>query len=138
MHGTTSAMWGAGVYGMSQSGHDRLGSFPGKIGDDLWIDGLFAEQEKRILDCLLVVVRTPRNPQALLVTLGRVYRGNAEQDGRSGSTAATLRELMGTVRSPGSALDAAGYAAFAFLGRRHAIRSNEWERDGTTREQAQH
>ena len=137
MQGTTDAMWGAGIYGMNRQGHSRLGMFPETTGDDLWIDGLFQGSEKRVLDCLPVVVRTPRTPQALAAVLGRVYRGNAEQSGRSGSSpASTLRELLGTVRGPLSAFDAGTYAVFALLGRRQARRSSGWERDSTTREQA--
>jgi len=135
LHGNRTAMWGAGVYAMNKAGHDRLGTFPEHLtGDDLLIDRQYAGHEKHVLDCPPVVVRTPRSPRALLATLGRIYRGNAAQEGRIGSTTlATLLELIGSVRGPGSALDAAVYAGFSLAGRWLSFGSSGWGRDETSR-----
>ncbi|WP_310166525.1 WecB/TagA/CpsF family glycosyltransferase [Arthrobacter sp. BE255] len=134
--GTSSALWGAGVYGISQRGHERFSEFPPMTGDDLYIDGLYSKDEKQVLECVPVLVRTPRSPTALLHTLKRVYRGNTEQ--RSGSGAATkqsMHELIHSVRGPISALDAVIYAAFAVSGRLYSrgVTRTGWERDDSSR-----
>lgn len=132
----SAALWGAGVYGISQRGHDRFSEFPPMTGDDLYIDGLYSKDEKRVLECGPVQVRTPRSPSALFHTLNRVYRGNAEQRRGSGSaTMQTMRELLQSVRGPISALDAVIYAAFAVSGRWHSRpgSGSHWERDETSR-----
>ena len=134
--GASAALWGAGVYGISQRGHDRFTEFPPMTGDDLYIDGLYASDEKRVLECGPVRVRTPRSPSSLMHTLTRVYRGNAEQRGGGGAaTNHTLRELVQSVRGPLSAFDAVIYAAFAVSGRWHsrAGSGTGWERDESSR-----
>jgi len=131
----TESMWGAGVYGLSQKGHDRLGEFPAVTADDCFIDRLFGDGEKATLDCLPVIVRTPRSARSLLAILKRVYRGNSELRDVAGSrTGRTVRELARSVRGPGSAVDAAVYSCFAVLGRfgsRHG--GGGWERDNSSR-----
>jgi glycosyltransferase involved in cell wall biosynthesis len=134
MLGTRSAMWGAGIYAVNQRGHERLGSFPEIINDDLLIDRLFIGHEKQIVDGHPVRVRTPRNSRALLATLGRTYRGNAEQSG--GATSTTVKQLVMTIRGLGSARDAAIYAAFALVGRGISFVSSGWGTDFTSRQPA--
>ncbi|BCW36374.1 hypothetical protein StoSoilA2_24300 [Arthrobacter sp. StoSoilA2] len=132
-------LWGAGAYALSSNGHDRLGEFPALTGDDYYVDRLFGPDEKAALDTSPVVVRPPRTSAALLSTLSRVYRGNAQQDCKDSgpSTSATLRQLLASVQGPLTAVDAAVYAAFAVLGRRRPIlwakTSDAWERDESSR-----
>lgn len=133
------ALWGAGVYALSEDGHRRLGTFPLFTADDYYVDGLFGVEEKAVLDTVPVVVRTPRTAAALLDILRRTYRGNAQQDAASGSGSGsrTLRQLMASVRGPLTAFDALVYAGFAVAGRRRASRPGApkvgWERDDTSR-----
>lgn len=132
---SSESMWGAGVYGLSRAGHDRLGEFPAVTADDCYVDRLYGEGEKVTLDCAPVIVRTPRSAKALLAILKRVYRGNAELSSLAGShTGRTVRELAGSVRGPLSAVDAAVYAAFAVTGRvARRRRPSGWERDDSSR-----
>ncbi len=131
MPATRSALWGAGAYALSRAGHARFTRFPEVIGDDLWVDGLFAAGEKRVLDTPPAIVRTPRTAAALLATLRRTSRGNAE----SGVSTAgdSLRQLLASVRGPRSAADAAAYAWFALAGRRQTGPGARWERDLSSR-----
>lgn len=139
---TSRALWGAGVYALSRSGHERLGVFPELSGDDYLVDNLFSECEKAVLaggDA--VVVRTPRTRGALVAVLRRSYRGNAEQDSAKGGSSSlrTLREVVLSIRGPFSAVDAAVYLAFAAAGRRRSFRRGGpeaepvWERDDSSR-----
>lgn len=137
---SSASMWGAGVYGLSQEGHERLGEFPCLTADDCYIDRLFSDAEKMVLECTPVTVRTPRSAPVLLSTLRRVYRGNAELRGMSGAhTGKTVGELVGSITGPVTALDAVVYAAFALGGRlpRRRRSMSAWERDQSSREGSQ-
>jgi exopolysaccharide biosynthesis WecB/TagA/CpsF family protein len=130
----TGSMWGAGVYAMNRQGHDRLGEFPAITADDCYVDRLFDDTEKAVLDCPPVTVRTPRTTRALLTILKRVYKGKAELSGMPGAgTRRIVWELVRSARSAGSAFDAVVYAAFALLGRRSLAGGVAWERDDSTR-----
>ena len=137
--GNSQGMWGAGAYALSEAGHHRLGRFPALTGDDYYVDGLFAQAEKGVVETEPVVVRTPRSSAALLGILRRTYRGNAQLDAASGdaSAARTARQLLESVRGPLTAADALVYAAFAGAGRRRALLSRTpapaWERDNSSR-----
>ncbi|MCK3769974.1 glycosyltransferase [Microbacterium aerolatum] len=141
------AMWGAGVYGLSEEGHRRLGRFPDVTGDDLWVDRLFAPDEKTVIAAEPVAVRVPRTISALVAISRRNVSGAREAgpvvgpDATSASgqeavdqhdPAGVLRELLGTIRSPLTAFDAMVYIAIALSSRlgRHSAR---WERDDTSR-----
>lgn len=130
-------MWGAGIYGLSQVGHQRLGRFPSFTGDDCYVDGLFTLGEKSTLDCEPVRVRTPRTSKTLIATLGRIYRGNAQlRETSTSHTRRTVRELLASVRGPLSGLDAIVYVGFVVAGRISGKRSRSkegWERDESSR-----
>ena len=129
-----SALWGAGVYALTRRGHDRFDRFPDLTADDLYVDGLFAPTEKSIVDAQAAVVRTPLRFGALLRVLRRGQRGSRELGIDSGRR--TGRELLASVRSPIAVIDAAVYAAFAFLARaagRATDGLRRWERDDTSR-----
>lgn len=164
---TRQALWGAGVYGMTEEGHARLGRFPDITADDLFVDQLFAPEEKAVVHAPPVSVKTPRTAAGLLAILRRNYRGQAElrQNSRSQTqpggnsptesstpsseaatptvqaslgaggtgTRRTLRELLGSVRGPASAFDAAVYAGFVTAARIRPSRPQAWERDETSR-----
>lgn len=128
-----NALWGGGVYGLSEGGHARLGAFPSLTADDYYVDCLFDGNEKQVLDTEPVLVRTPQTAAALLGTLNRVYRGVREQPGAARSTGRTVSQLVSTVRGPVSAFDAAVYAGFAVAGRWRRDSSLRWERDDSSR-----
>jgi hypothetical protein len=133
---TSSALWGAGIYGINEFGHRKFERFPRFTGDDYFVDRVFAKEEKKVLRCDPASVRTPRSTSALLGTLKRVYRGNAEQDCGDGSNAGrTLLALICSVRGPISAFDAAIYTTFALYGRNRSRRATDgtWERDESSR-----
>jgi glycosyltransferase involved in cell wall biosynthesis len=134
--GTSGALWGAGIYGLSEKGHDILGEFPPVTNDDYYIDRLYADGEKRIIECDPVLVRTPRSAKDLLATLRRVYRGNSAQDGPSRTGASdTLKGLLFSLRGPVSAADALVYILFAVAGRweSRSTPAVRWERDESSR-----
>jgi glycosyltransferase involved in cell wall biosynthesis len=140
MPSLTSHLWGAGAYALSKRGHARFTKFPAVTADDVFVDSLFSPTEKDILATQPVIVRTPRTARALLRTLRRVYRGNAEQGtGGSRSASVTLSELFQSIRGPLSIFDAAVYVLFAIAGRRHPARgtlapgAGLWERDDSSR-----
>jgi GT2 family glycosyltransferase len=136
MSSTSSALWGAGVYAVSRTGHDRIGSFPALTADDLYVDRLFTAAEKVFPATEPVTVSVPRRAGALRRVLRRMRRGPAEQGVDTGSSSA--RELARSIRGPLSATDAAVYAAFAVDARRRAkeaVRRGApaWERDDSSR-----
>ena len=134
---TSNALWGAGVFALSRAGHARFGQFPLLTGDDLFVDQSFVAGEKAVVDTPPAIVRTPRSARALLRTLRRTYRGQAELAGGA-RTARTVRELVLSIRGPGSAIDAMVYATVVSLARlRRPTPSTSsvrrWERDDTSR-----
>ncbi|MGN7201876.1 WecB/TagA/CpsF family glycosyltransferase [Arthrobacter sp. SAFR-044] len=131
----TASMWGAGVYGLSCRGHERLAEFPPVTADDCYVDRLFAASEKATIAGQPVIVRTPRTAGALLSTLKRVYRGNSQLRDIPGAHAGrTAGQLAQTIKGPSSAMDAIVYAAFALAGRAARRRkSPAWERDESSR-----
>ncbi|QEW02199.1 glycosyltransferase [Microbacterium lushaniae] len=136
MSSTSAALWGAGVYGVTRAGHARIGHFPSFTADDLYVDGLFAPEEKTFPVTEPVTVSVPRRTSALRRVLIRMRRGPAEQGVDTG--ASTARELARSVRGPLSATDAAIYAAFAMDARRGARGAGRrgadgWERDDSSR-----
>jgi Glycosyl transferase family 2 len=117
----------AGVYGVSRAGHDRLGSFRAATAYDLLGDRLFAPGRKHLLSGPAVTVRMPRTAEGLLAVLVRSRCGSAEQSMDTGAPG--RKELLGTITSPGSAVDAACFVGFALAAQyqiarlaRHAAR----------------
>ena len=139
------ALWGAGIYGLSEAGRRRFGEFPNLVGDDLWVDRHFGRHEVEIADCSSVRVVTPRGSRDLLRVLRRTYRGKREEmpsyqaDGQvSKTTVSTSRDLLREITDrPVGALDAATYSAFAIVGRltlaMTPTRADRWERDNSSR-----
>jgi hypothetical protein len=125
---------------LSEDGHRRFGEFPVISplfsGDDLFVDQQFLPTEKEVLDTPPVMVRTPRRAGALLSILRRNYRAQADLGGWP-TTRRTVEELLGSIRSPRSTVDAAVYAGFVALARlrRQEARGSAgvWERDESSR-----
>ncbi|MDR7082072.1 exopolysaccharide biosynthesis WecB/TagA/CpsF family protein [Arthrobacter ginsengisoli] len=128
-----SGLWGGGVYGLSQEGRQRFQQFPDLTADDLFVDHLFGPTEKAVLDVDPVVICPPRTPRDQVAVLHRVYRGNAEQNGRFGTASQTLSDVVRSIRGPLSAVHASVYLGFALAGRRGTGHPAVWERDSSTR-----
>jgi hypothetical protein len=144
------SLWGAGVYGLSEAGRSRFGAFPDVVGDDLWVDRLFSDDEVEIVETAPVVVPVPRRSSDLMRVLARAHRGKRETafapDLRyraPETVASTLRDLGRVgLGGPAAALDAATYAAFS-AGARLALAlphrsgasldGERWERDHSSR-----
>ncbi|WP_420749514.1 glycosyltransferase [Rhodococcus sp. O3] len=133
-----TVLWGAGVYGLTEAGHTKFGSFPDLTGDDLFVDNWFGPDEKVIVDTEPVTVTTPTDIASLLAILRRNHRGVSEActgDGNAGRSApATALAVLRSIRGPQSAADALVYSAFA-LAARWGVRQSAvgWERDESSR-----
>lgn len=133
---TRSALWGAGAYAITESGHKRFGRFPPLIADDLFVDRSFSAAEKTVVATAPARVRTPRSSRALIAVLTRQHRGNLQSEGQS-TTRSTVRALASSVRGVPSLFDAVAYALLTIVGRRaaRALPSDDrrWHRDESSR-----
>jgi hypothetical protein len=143
------ALWGAGVYGLSERGRSRFVAFPDVVADDLWIDNQFARHEVEIVDAAPVVVTAPRRARDLLRILQRANRGKFERgmpEGAAARARTTTRAALADLRrsatsSPSAVVDAFTYVAFALSSRlllaltapATLIVARDWERDGSSR-----
>lgn len=134
----TTHLWGAGAYALSREGRARFDEFPDVIGDDLFVDQLFAPDEVTIVDCAPVVVMTARTPAAMLQVLRRQNKGKlALADmAHAQPTSRVYEDLVAlAARGPGSAADAAVFAVAAGLSRSRPLRRTvRWERDLSSRQ----
>jgi hypothetical protein len=129
---TRSALWGAGIYALSEDGRARFGAFPAVVADDLFVDQRFTSDEKLIVPTDAVRVRVPRSAADLLKVLRRQSRGSAELG--AGTASGTLAELLGSIRGPRTLVDAAVYIGFAIRSRHLGGRTADtWERDDSSR-----
>ena len=135
------AMWGAGVYGLTAEGHQRLGIFPTVTGDDLYVDTRFDAAEKVVVSADPSVVTTPVDAKSLLAILRRSRRGGAElraaehgADPRVRNTGLdTAVTVVRTIRGAGSAFDAVLYLGMALAARWSFRKAHVWERDESSR-----
>jgi|tagenome__1003787_1003787.scaffolds.fasta_scaffold20987784_6 hypothetical protein len=135
------AMWGAGVYGLSAKGHQRLGVFPMITGDDLYVDTRFDADEKAVVATDPAIVKTPADSKSLLAILRRSHRGNTEMstdrprpEARTPNTSLdSAVAAVRAIRGPRSAVDSSVYIGMA-LAKRWSIRQTQvWERDESSR-----
>lgn len=70
-------LFGRGMIALSPEGRARFGSFPIMVADDLFLDSLFAPEEKAHVDSVRVVVEPPPTTRELMNRLVRVRRGSA-------------------------------------------------------------
>ncbi len=143
---TDNALWGAGVFALSRSGHERFGEFPAVTGDDLFVDRQFTDLEKGIVDTPRATVVTPKTWNDLISILRRNYRGQTEANGLQDSgvlppsrnnhkTSRTLGQLLSGVRGPLSAADALVYTLAVVVARasNRVAPGTGWERDNSSR-----
>ncbi|MDO3704288.1 glycosyltransferase family 2 protein [Micromonospora sp. C28SCA-DRY-2] len=70
-------LYGRGVIALSRPGRERFGRFPDQVADDLFLDSLFAEGERRVVTAATVRVAAPMRTGDLIRRLVRVRAGNA-------------------------------------------------------------
>jgi glycosyltransferase involved in cell wall biosynthesis len=70
-------LFGRGAIALSAAGRARFDTFPDQVADDLFLDSLFAWEEKRQVDAAASRVATPRRTRDLVRRLARVRAGNA-------------------------------------------------------------
>lgn len=87
------SLFGRGMIALSESGRARFTDFPLMVADDLFLDSLFAPEEKVQVAAFAVNVETPARTSDLLRRLERVRRGNAamRQAGSRGQVDASIR-----------------------------------------------
>ncbi|HMM93436.1 glycosyltransferase family 2 protein [Phycicoccus sp.] len=71
-----TGLFGRGLVVLSEEGRARFERFPELVADDLFLDGLFAAGEKRVVSEVTVRVRMPRRTGELYRRLVRVRQGN--------------------------------------------------------------
>ena len=99
-----TALWGAGVYGLSAAGRGRFAEFPDLQADDFFVDQLFGMGDVEIVPCAPVVVRTPQRARHLRAVLRRTYRGKSSARESTGTVrpdtmSSSLRDLVRSARS---------------------------------------
>jgi glycosyltransferase involved in cell wall biosynthesis len=138
--GLLTALWGAGVYALAETGRLRFAEYPDAMGDDLFVDQFFARSEIEIVDSCPVTVVVPSHVRDLLAMLRRVYRGNAENrtfaHDKERTTTSTTKELVrGVLSHPQYIPDCAIYIGLVGIARLMAKFSTGggWERDNSSR-----
>jgi glycosyltransferase involved in cell wall biosynthesis len=139
------SLWGAGVYGLSNAGRSRFGSYPDVVADDLMVDQHFDRQEIAIVDSQPVIVNVPRKTGDLLRILRRTYAGNLQNKDMprpstaSATTPSTLRDLGQLARSgPRAFIDASVYMGMACAARLSVAVAppTKWQRDNSSRRES--
>jgi Glycosyl transferase family 2 len=143
-----NALFGRGVIALSAEGRSRFGCFPDVVADDLFLDSLFTQTEKREVDSVSARVTAPRRTRDLIRRLVRVRRGNASMRaalaigsgpngaGRPAARTSWLRDVA--LRQPNLIPAATCYAAItltaAVLARLPRRPGNAWGRDDSSRQ----
>ncbi|MCC2034030.1 glycosyltransferase family 2 protein [Microbacterium allomyrinae] len=137
---------GSGIYMISARGRDRFDRFPDVIADDLFIQRLFAPDERLTPEDLVFRVEAPGTLRSLLHRNTRIAAGNRELAERFPDLAAPAggagaRSIARRVwRRPSLWVAFATYAVMYLSAHRRAaalLRGREqiaWNRDETTRE----
>lgn len=147
----TDHLVGLGVYGISAAGRRRFGQFPDVIADDLFVQQLFAVED-RVATAGSFHVMAPESVGDLIRVRTRVAKGVTQLERRAatgglpdratGSTAwVTVSALLRLLRrNPGSVLDVAAYVLITLIARGRAARSDvdTWHRDESTRRPPMH
>lgn len=138
---------GRGVYALSEAGRARFGRFPDLLGDDLFVNRLFAPRET-VVSAGTSTVSTPRRWRDLLRVRTRLAAGNAElarttqgevgtlaqSHDFSSTTSDTLRALLTLVaRHPHELPPAIVYVGINTLARSRRQPTGRWHRDDSSR-----
>jgi glycosyltransferase involved in cell wall biosynthesis len=132
-----TGLFGRGVVALSAAGRARFDRFPDLVADDLFLDSLFAAEEKREVVEVPARVATPLRTADLLRRLARVRAGNAALrrtgDGvRPAARLAWLRQVV--LRRPWLAPAATCYVGLTVVAAGLARRGRGgWGRDESSR-----
>ncbi|HUI47479.1 MAG TPA: glycosyltransferase [Acidimicrobiia bacterium] len=136
----------AGVIALSRAGRSRFGAFPEVVGDDVFVRGQFAPDERRRLDSCSYVVQAPWSLRSLLRVKVRSFMGTIELSRRYPDVASRARGRGGVrgrlrvlARQPAMWPDLACYVGVWACARGVAVwklragKQPTWYRDETTR-----
>lgn len=139
----TNGMTGSGCYAVNAPARRRWADFPTVVADDLFVQGLFDDQERFIDDSGVFEITPPRTLRSLLRVRTRSYIGRTEVavKGVAGSTAGnrggSLRALGALVRGRPSRFGAAvlylGLNTVAALRARRRGSTGAWLTDESSR-----
>jgi len=140
-------LFGRGVVALSEAGRARFERFPELVADDLFLDSLFTQAEKRHVTSYAARVATPRRTGDLVRRLVRVRGGNAAMRAASANgevaapvrSAARLSWLRDVVLprpwlAPAAVCYVAITVAAAVAARRAADGGAAWGRDESSRQ----
>jgi len=140
-------LFGRGVVALSEAGRARFERFPALVADDLFLDSLFTQAEKRHVTSYAARVATPRRTGDLVRRLVRVRGGNAAMRAASANgevaapvrSAARLSWLRDVVLprpwlAPAAVCYVAITVAAAVAARRAADGGAAWGRDESSRQ----
>nr|WP_296068241.1 glycosyltransferase [uncultured Actinoplanes sp.] len=144
-----TGLFGRGVIVLGEAGRARFDRFPDMVADDLFLDSLFTEAEKRQVSAVCAVVATPRRTSLLIRRLVRVRAGNAAMRAAAarGDVGATVRSADRSswlkdvvLRRPWLVPAAACYAGITVYAAVRARRGTGqgWGRDDSTRQEQAH
>jgi glycosyltransferase involved in cell wall biosynthesis len=134
-----TGLFGRGVIAVSEPGRARFDRFPDQTGDDLFLDSLFTDSERVVVDGVAAPVGTPRRTRDLVRRLVRVRAGNAalratDSGARRAARLSWLRDVV--LPRPWLAPAAVCYVSLtvtaALLARRRS-RATGWARDESSR-----
>ncbi len=136
-----TALWGAGVYGLSAAGRGRFAEFPDLQADDFFVDQHVRRGRSR--DCPMCPGRRAYSPAGPAPTRGaeahlpRQVIGSREHRTGTPGYDVFVVSRPGAIsrRSPRAAADAIVYAVFSVWGRlgRRRAGNHRWERDDSSR-----
>jgi glycosyltransferase involved in cell wall biosynthesis len=141
--GVRDGLYGRGVIGVSEAGHQRLAALPSVMNDDLAASVAFEPTERRVVRGARVVVHPPRTASDLVRRRIRALTGIAQLQGRMegvGEARTTRLDLMRIVRDEPATVPRLavflGVTAVARWKARRPIRSQDfttWLRDDSSR-----
>lgn len=133
-----TGLYGRGMIALTEPARARFERFPDMLADDLFLDSLFAADERVVVASVRTTVETPRRTRDLVGRLARVRRGNAalRASGRPGVRSSDRTSWLRDVVLPRPWLAPAGvvYAVITLVAERRARRADiSWATDTTTR-----
>lgn len=136
-----AGLFGRGMIAVSETGRGRFDGFPELIADDLFLDSLFEDAEKREVSDVEISVAAPMRTAELLARLARVRRGNGQMRAAAGELEVSVRpsDTWSWLRDvvlphPHLAIAAVAYVTITAAAIVRARRSDgSWGQDASTR-----